>query len=512
MPLGGATLGASGALAPLPSPAAGVGGQNPFMQLATAAVQIPAAEAEVKKKKVEMDLLKTQAAQAKTQAAQTRINMLAPLAKSNPYNQEVVHALSAAYKDLGLPAPVVEGGTPNAPSAGNPAGGTGGTSGSPAQVGPQPAGQQGPPAPASMMQRQVGPNAPMVDVNALFPHKSITDMFDQNPEFTKVWNAMKPGQRAAIAPQFGLTPGAPGYDALVNAPVTKTAAEQNADISAYKTMWTQFNQGNATIESAQQFAASMGPRLLEDGIDVSQIFTPDQKLQMGARAQAQIGLFRQVGLMDKAKGEAALKDAQYKIDNLGSLMSLRSAQANLANTRASILPAEAQSMIQSRLASSQHASERIGIELQKYHDARGKSSVTQFNAARSGLVAEATNLRGQIATLTGVGKTLLANNPNAPDPDGGTDPQTGAPLTYAKAIALKLKPLQAQLQQATDAIQDANHGKAAVTQRALQDAIGSDGTSRIKTPSGTPPTRTGQVAHAPGKPDLYLYSDGHWGP
>jgi hypothetical protein len=503
MPLGGAGLGAAplgnaSGIGALPSPAAGVGPQNQFMALAAAAAQIPQAEQEAKKKKAEAALLKTQIDQAKTQQAQTKINMLAPLAKSNPYNQDVVHALSDAYKQIGLPAPVVEDG--NGPpsqtsSAGNQAGGSG-TPGAPAQVGQQPAGQPGPPAPASNTQQQVGPGTPRVDVNALFPHASITDMFDKNPEFTKVWNAMKPGQRAAIAPQFGLTPGAPGYDALINAPVTKTAAEQNIDIASYRTMFQQFAKGDASLSTAQAFIASMGPRLKEDGIDVSQVITPDVKLQIGANEQAKIALYRQVGMMDAKKGDAALKEVQYKMDNLGSEMVLRSAQANLANTRASLLPAEAQSMIQSRLAASDHAAQRIGLEMQKYTDAKSKSSVTQFNQARSGLVAEATNLRDQINTLTGVGKTLLANNPNAPDPSGAVDPKTGAPMTYAQTIAQKLATLQPQLNAATKAIHDANAGKQEVTQRALQSAIGSDGTSRVKPAaapaaqeSGAPPDR-----------------------
>jgi hypothetical protein len=504
--LGGVTLGASGALAPLPSPTAGVGGQNPFMQLATAAAQIPAAEAEVKKKKQEAELLKTQTSQAKMQAAQTRINMLAPLAKSNPYNQEVVHALSTAYKDLGLPAPVVEGGMPvQSPSAGTSAGGSG-TPGSPAQVGQQPAGQQGPPAPVSAQQQQVGPSAPMVDVNALFPHASITDMFDKNPEFLKVWNAMKPSQRAAIGPQFGLTPGSPGYDALVNAQVTKTAAEQNVDIQAYRSIWQQFGKGDVSLATAQAFTNSFAPRLKEDGIDISQIITPDEKMQIGAVEQAKIGLYQKVGMMDAAKGKAALMDAQTKIENLGSETSLRSAQANLANTRAALLPEQVQSQIQLRIAAADHAAQRIGMARQKYQDASSKSSPLALNKERSALAGEATNLRGQIATLTGVGKTLLANNPNAPDPGGSGK-------TYAQVIAEQLAQLNPQLDAVTQDMRDADSTARAVRERALQAAIGSDGTSRVL-PQSPPSTNKTIAGHMPDgravfkSGNAYVFADG----
>jgi len=467
MPLGGATLGASGAVAPMPSPAEGTGGANQFMQLASAAAQVPAMEAEAKKKKAEVTILQSQAQQAKAQAAQTRISTMTSMLKGNPnlaQSQPFVEAIRSAYKDLGgnVPAPIVEGGSPNpAPSAGT-AGGPGAPPGSPSQ-----------PAQDPMAQRQaaMGPNAPQVDVAALFPHPTLTDILDKNPEFYKVITASQPAQRPPLLAQFGITPGSPGYDAIVNMPTSKPPQEYAADMTMYRSMLTSFGKGDMSPSTMRAALASIAPRLQQDGIDPASLITPEMTQQMGAAEQAKINAMSKAGIIGKEKADAMMKRAEAEIQNIGSLASLRSAQANLASTRASLLPEDVQSRIQARLAASDHAAQNISLRMQEFQLHKEGSNVAKFNKSRADLVGEASNLRSQISTLQGVGKTLLANNPNAIDPSTGQ--------TYMSAISAKINQLQPALDQATNAIQQANHGKEAVVQRAIGDAVGAGGAKAL---------------------------------
>jgi hypothetical protein len=459
-------------------------------------------EAQVKKQKAETSILQSQAQQAKAQAAQTRISTMTSMLKGNPQlaqSQPFVEAVKSAYKDAGVPAPIKEG-EPQSP--------------------PPPSNQMGPPAPgAEMQQRQasMGPNAPQVDVAALFPHPTLTDILDKNPEFYKVITASQPGQRGPLLQQFGITPGSPGYNEIVNMPTSKPPQEYAADMQIYRTMLTQFGKGDMSADTMRAGLASLAPRLQQDGIDPASLVTPEMTQQIGAVENAKISAMSKAGIIGKEKADAMMKKAQADIQSLGSLASLRGAQANLANTRAALLPEDVQSRIQSRLAASDHAAQNISLRMQEFQLHKEGSNVAKFNKSRSDLVGEAANLRSQISTLQGVGKTLLANNPNA------IDPATGQ--TYMSAISAKINQLQPALDQATNAIQQANHGKEAVIQRSIGDALNAGGakvlpTKQYQVPDLAPmtssnavtPTRTGRQISAPGKPTLYMYSDGHWKP
>lgn len=483
--LGAATLGASGALAPMPSPAAGVGGQNQFMQLATAAAQVPAMEQDIKRKKAETSIMQSQAQAAKAQAAQTRISTMTSMLKGNPalaQSQPFVQAVRDAYKDAGVPAPIVEGGSPNP----QPSAGTAGGPGAPTQPGsPTQPGQ------TDMQQRQaqMGPNAPQIDVAALFPHPTLTDILDKNPEFYKVITAAQPGQRGPLLAQFGITPSSPGYNEIVNMPTTKPPQEYAADMSTYRMMLQQFGKGDMSADTVRAGLASLAPRLQQDGIDPSSLITPEMTQQIGAVEQAKINAMSKAGIVNAEKAKAMLIRAQAEVQNIGSLASLRGAQANLASTRASLLPEEMQSRIQARLAASDHAAQNISLRMQEFQLHKEGSNVAKFNRSRADLVGEAANLRSQISTLQGVGKTLLANDPNAHDPSTGQ--------TYMSAITAKINALQPALDQATNAIQQANHGKEAVIQRSIGDALSAGGAKLAPTKqpevsssmSGAPPDR-----------------------
>lgn len=281
-------------------------------------------------------------------------------------------------------------------------------------------------------------------------------------------------------------------------------------------MLTSFGKGDMSPTTMRAALASIAPRLEQDGIDPASLITPEMTQQMGAAEQAKISAMSKAGIIGKEKADAMMKRAQVEIQNIGSLASLRGAQANLASVRASLLPEDVASRIKSRLDASSHAAQNIGLRMQEFQLHKEGANLSKFNKSRADLVGEASNLRSQISTLQGVGKTLLANNPNAIDPSTGQ--------TYMSAVTAKINELQPALDQATNAIQQANHGKEAVVQKALQSAIGAGGgtvlpAKQFEVPDLAPmpgqsgqATRTGRTASAPGKPTLYQYNDGHWGP
>lgn len=462
--LGAAPLGSTTGLAPLPSPSAGIGGQNPFEQLLTAVAQIPQARAAAQKQQLDMQEQKARLQQARTEQGKTQLALLQDRARANPALADspiFAQAVDQAYKLMGtqppidtIPSPPV-GRTVTNDFAGprNP------------DVAAQPT--SGPFA-ATKFIPEAGPPAPprqQVNLAELMPPRAtIADLLTKNPQFFEALTKADPGQRAALFRNMGVSPA--DAEALINMPISIAPAERDSAMKLLSSNLSATLQGNNTPAGFRAFVQLEMPELKRLGItDPSALLSPDMLDNMAKVPQQKYQNMVTAHIITQADADTRLAKDKAEIRRAIAQAGNQDAQAGLAKERTAMLPIETQSRVQERLTRASNAAQNLHMRFSEFHQRSQGSSLSQFNASRSALASQATNLRGQISELQGTVRSLM-NGPSADDP---------ATKKLIDDATAQINQLQPMLNQTTTALQQASFGKEAVIGRSLQSAVGTGG-------------------------------------